>query len=150
MNTQGSRTGVHGGKSFGGVSRGGANSTFDPTATFASASYPPPVKRSTGMGLERARGFTNRLTLDEEWEMGAAESSTNRGEGKKGSGSGSSSVSSDGKEEMDLKTKDGEVSPTTFTTFTTAGRTSRAGSEIELEGSVVHLATLSRGYGRAV
>lgn len=102
------------------------------------------------MGMERARGFTNRLTLnEEEWEMedagrGNNRRSTGRGEGRSGSGSGSTSsfVSSGGKEEMDLSTKDGQISPVTFTS-----NRSVAGSEVELEGSTIHLATLSRGTG---
>lgn len=157
MATQASRTGHGGGKSFGGVSRGnnhGLHSGFDPTATFASASYPLPNKRGTGTGaglgmasgMERSRGFTNRLTLDEadeEWEMGD-KSTRKRGE-ESGSGSASSFVSSSGKEEMDLKAKDGEISPVTFTTEG-QGR-SRAGSEVELEGSTIHLARLDRGAG---
>lgn len=120
------------------------------------------------MGMERSRGFTNRLTLDEEeWEMGdtlpragprsPGFRSSGRGMGRvdegspsgSGHGSASSFVSSGGKEDMDLKAKDGEISPMTFTTN---GR-SRANSEVELEGSTIHLATLSRGnggYGRAI
>lgn len=75
MATVASRHGPGGTKSFT-TSRGG----FDPTATFASASYPMQTKSfgdvTIGSGAplgngERVKGFTNRMRLDEqeEWEM---------------------------------------------------------------------------------
>lgn len=119
---------------------------FDPTATFASASYP---LQSRGMGgMERSRGFTNRLTLDEreEWEMeGVKRVSVNRGP-VEGEGSGSEGESkSASKDDLDIKEGDGEISPASFTT--------RNGSEVDLDGSTVHLARLDRGaggFGRAI
>lgn len=77
MATMASRHGPGGTKSFT-TSRGG----FDPTATFASASYPSQTKSfgdvtigsglaPLGMGENKAKGFTNRMRQDEqdEWEM---------------------------------------------------------------------------------
>lgn len=71
--------------------------------------------------------------------------STGRGMGRveQGSPEGSFVSSGGGKEELDIKPGDGEFSPNTFTTN---GR-SRAASEVELEGSTIHLATLGRGRG---
>lgn len=76
MATMASRHGPGGPKSFT-TSRGGG---FDPTATFASASYPSQTKSfgdvTIGSGLPalgggRAKGFSNRMRLDEqeEWEL---------------------------------------------------------------------------------
>lgn len=169
MATMASRQGMGMGGTKSGTTSRGDGAGFDPTATFASSSYP--TTRSfghvsgagigyggtgaggMGMGLERNRGFTNRLRLDEqeEWEMeekerAAAVAADSGAAGSDGAElespvAGPSTKASD--EDLKGKADDDEKDEK----YAEPETPTTARSDGEGYGSMVHLARLDKGDG---